>query len=332
MKHLLCFAFVCLLCAGCTHAAETPPFIELKGHEGGVSWASFFSDGKKVLTYSRDNTVRTWDAESGKELTKMEWQIVRDKSPSGMIRLSPDEKRVVTSSPWDRAFRIWDTESGEELYRLEGEFHGFLPNSNKIVVTSRNGSVMTSTQILGTQIVDAESGKELHKLEGYSQYLTASSDGKMIVTKTWDSASQTWVVHIWDVDSGKELRKFEVTGSSISYIYLSFDGKKMIVVGNRGPIHFFGVESGKELELEGYTDTHSYACFSPDGKKIVARSPFLEKSNSGLRFRDYSTRIWDAESGKELYKFENADVAFSQDGKNNDCYGKQGGEERPNFG
>jgi WD40 repeat protein len=38
----------------------------LKGHTLSVSSAAFNGDGKGVVTASKDNTARVWDAESGK--------------------------------------------------------------------------------------------------------------------------------------------------------------------------------------------------------------------------------------------------------------------------
>ncbi len=41
---------------------------DLRGHEDSVSAAGFSPDGARIVSGSDDNTVRVWDAASGKEL------------------------------------------------------------------------------------------------------------------------------------------------------------------------------------------------------------------------------------------------------------------------
>ena len=71
-------------------------------------------DGKRMLSWGDDRTVRLWDVETGKELRKLEGHT--DKA-AGVF--SPDGKQVLTFSP-DKTLRLWDVESGKELKKLEG--------------------------------------------------------------------------------------------------------------------------------------------------------------------------------------------------------------------
>ena len=76
---------------------------------------AFSGDGKRVVTASRDNTARIWDAESGKEIAVL-------KGHTGFVwsaAFSGDGKRVVTAS-FDSTARIWDAESGKEIAVLKG--------------------------------------------------------------------------------------------------------------------------------------------------------------------------------------------------------------------
>lgn len=114
MKHILCPTFIVLLIVNCVQATEVP-FVELEGHTALVGLADFMPDGKQILTASRDESFRIWDAETGKELQKLAprtgafWQDA----------FSPDKKKFVTADRRNRAVRIWDTESGNELQRLQ---------------------------------------------------------------------------------------------------------------------------------------------------------------------------------------------------------------------
>ena len=66
--------------------------------------ASFSPDGRTVVTASRDQTARLWDAASGKELQRL--------THDGWVNaasFSPDGRTVVTAST-DETARLWDVD------------------------------------------------------------------------------------------------------------------------------------------------------------------------------------------------------------------------------
>jgi len=63
---------------------------------------------KKIVTASLDRTVRIWNAESGKELHKLEGHTNMVYSAT----FSPNGKLIVTASA-DRTARIWDLQAVE---------------------------------------------------------------------------------------------------------------------------------------------------------------------------------------------------------------------------
>ncbi len=114
-------------------------------------------------------------------------------------------------------------------------------------------------------------------------------------------------LYLWEIATGKVVRKFVGHTRPDNQLAVSPDGKRMLSWGEDWTLRLWDVETGKELKkLEGHTEK-AEGVFSPDGKLILTFSP------------DKTLRLWDADSGKELKKLEGHEAAvtgcFSPDGK-----------------
>jgi WD40 repeat protein len=144
-------------------------------------------------------------------------------------------------------------------------------------------------------------------LEGHISAVSSvafSPDGKTIVTRSLDKTAR-----MWNMATGKELRKLEGHTENVYFAAFSPDGEKIVTASLDKTARIWDVATGKELrKLEGHTDAVYSAVFSLDGKKIITAS------------KDKTARIWDVATGKELYKLERHSDAvksaiFSPDGK-----------------
>ena len=67
----------------------------LKGRSDVVTSVAFSPDGKKIVSGSYDDTIRVWDAETGKEVI----QPLEGHSESvSSVAFSPDGKKIVSGS------------------------------------------------------------------------------------------------------------------------------------------------------------------------------------------------------------------------------------------
>jgi WD40 repeat protein len=319
MNKIISFAVCLSFLLVNTLRAQEIPFIELKGHTKWVSSAVFSPDGKKLLTLSRDNTVRIWDTESGKELVK--WGKGNDDCGT----FSPDAKKVVMTGTYS-SIHIRDVESGNLLQTLiENNSDriidiAFLSDGKEIVARCSN------IPDWGVHTFDAESGKLLKRLPLETGIVGFSQDGKRSVV--WDTKDRDTVL-IKDVESGKVLRTLKgFEGNDEMQVHFSPDGKRVVIqaengvtyenegegVMNRwsgtGDTRIVDVDSGKEWTPKPSGSWH-WDCpiaFSPDGKKIVTSNEFN------------IARIWDYGTGEELQKLVGhvsavTKVAFFPDGK-----------------
>jgi WD40 repeat protein len=295
---------------------------ELYKLEGALD-ATFSPDGKKIVS-SAAGAVKFFDAESGKELQKLDGFLA--------AHYSPDGKRIIL---YDGEIRKnMDAESGKILQMPPGWFFDVSPDGKKIALGSKGWGDKT------IQIIDAESGKELHKMEllgGMECFyrLEFSPDNKKFMALIYrGTAAVIYGMCIWDTESGEELAwskmlwaggKEKGFTSQNSFKSATFWADGRIVVKNFVGTQILDGDSGKILRtFPGYT-----CVFSPDKKKIATAMLNIDDTMQSVKpypgelrgnDRDYSVRIYDVESGKELQKLEGhtkqvSTLIFSPDGK-----------------
>ena len=98
---------------GRTGAARDKP---LKGHQSTVV-ALAFAAGGRLVSGSRDCTVRVWDVAQGKSLAVLEGHA----QGITAVAVSADGRRVLSSADGERAgkVRLWDAATGKELARFD---------------------------------------------------------------------------------------------------------------------------------------------------------------------------------------------------------------------
>ena len=290
-----------------------------------VADVTFSPDGKYLATASWDNTARIWDAETGKQLIRIEhngsvravtfspdgkylatasgdaaiWDAETGKQLARMehggvdaVTFSPDGKYLATAS-WDAA-RIWDVETEKQLARMEYD------GGVKAVTFSPDGKYL-ATASRDVAIWDAETGKQLARMEhdGFVFAVTFSPDGKYLATASYDDTSR-----IWDTETGKQLVRIEHDGG-VDAVTFSPDGKYLATASRNAAI--WDAETGKQLAMMEHDGAVNAVTFSPDGKYLATASS------------DNTTRIWGAETGKQFVRMKHEDnvnaATFSPDGK-----------------
>ncbi|MFO0807852.1 MAG: protein kinase [Gemmataceae bacterium] len=77
-----------------------------RGHRDQVNNVTFFPDGRRLASCSRDGTVRLWDLATGQEA----FVLKGHRTEVIGLSVSPDGRRIVSGDWGDSAVRIWDAD------------------------------------------------------------------------------------------------------------------------------------------------------------------------------------------------------------------------------
>ncbi len=190
------------------------------------------------------------------------------------VAVSPDGK-LFASSAADRTVRIWQAATGKELHRFQGPPYSgasvaFSPDSRSLAFPGEDGTLVL--------VRDTTTGKERARLkhEKGVYCATFSLDGKILAT-----GSESPEIRLWDVATGKELRRFGGDARQAAWVALTFvpDGKTLAAVPRGGGYYQWDLSTGKEFLPHGdpgapmrtpYLSGASYPiAFAPKGSALM---------------------------------------------------------------
>ena len=137
-----------------------------------------------------------------------------------------------------------------------------------------------------------------------------SPDGRLAVSGGGDPDGNDPTIRLWNVKTGKQVRRLEGHAAKIWGVAFSpADPKRILSCSEDKTVRLWNAQTGEELKrLQGHDRGVLAALFSADGKRVLSCG------------WDKTVRLWDLESGKELKRLVGhmdtvRAVAISPDGR-----------------
>lgn len=309
---ILALTMLPLPCGDVHHAIVLGPAVAAlaaQSHEHDVTGVAVSPDGKLVASCSKDDTIKIWDAATGKLLKTLtaHEQDVYD------VAFSPDGSKLGVGAfnhphP-DRTVAIWDPKTGQPLHMMQG--HDSMVFR---VVFSPDGKLLASCGWRPAVILwNAETGEKVRELgagEG-ARCAAFSPDGKTLAVGQEES-----VLQLWNVETGEKIRQSEVhTEQRTEYLTRKYtvygvaftpDGSKLVTGGGDKKVIVWNAETGDKIREMKDNNSVNGLLMLPDGKTVIAVQ--------------HNLSFWNIETGQKVKECQEHgsranDVDCSADGK-----------------
>src|SRR5206468_11497349 len=127
------------------------------------------------------------------------------------VGLSPDGKTLATTD--GNFLYVRDAATGKELRKLNYRESGGSRSSTSWLTFTPDGKQLAAT-LTGTavQLIDVGTGKVVRTFEhgAAARACVFSPDGKLMAAGGYESENNVYFARLWEVATGKELRRFTV--------------------------------------------------------------------------------------------------------------------------
>lgn len=186
---------------------------------------------------------------------------------------------------------------------IDEQWHRLAPSAISSLAFAFDGERFLAADKKVARLWDLETGKELRRFEGHAEVIRAvafSPDGKQVLTGSgrqtdMSSRSTDNSTRLWDVATGKEIRRFEGHTSYVHTTQFSPDGKRVLTAGRDSTARVWDIATGEQLFVfSGLSCLYGAAAFSLDGSCVLG-------FHGG---RGVGTRLWDSKTGREVFRIQ----------------------------
>lgn len=251
----------------------------LAGHSDSVYCVEFDED--VIITGSRDQSIKIWDAAGGKLLKTLPESD--DLAHTGSVLCLCKDDRIMVSGSSDTSCIIWDLKKYKPIIQVFRHNQGVLDlsmDSNHIVSCSKDSTLCVWDRT-------SSDYRLKHRFRGHVGPVNAVQlHGDLIVSGGGDAT-----VRIWSISQRTLVMELKGHSRGLACIQVSPCGNKIISGGNDNMVRIWDIHTGQCLHLL-------------EGHKSLVRSVFVFNDKIISASYDQTIKVWDLETGKLVSDLE----------------------------
>jgi WD40 repeat protein len=235
-------------------------------HSKEIYSLAFTPDGKVLATGSVDRIVKLWDMTTGTPISFAASLIRGHGSDVNSLNWSADGKLLLTGAS-DGTVKIWD---------VFAKTPPLLPQQKVISYSATVFSPDSELIALGTtdesqaKLWNLSSGQDIADLglipKGEKILVAVFSEDAQMVAVSYSNN----LVEIYEVNTGKRLKRLPNIETPIKGLTFSPDGKTLVTGGNQADLKLWDLSDAREPELLNSGNTYYRTAFSPDGQYLAS--------------------------------------------------------------